>query len=47
MRARLGSAVTSDADALRLARAIGFPVLIKAAAGGGGKGMPFAGPKPT
>jgi acetyl-CoA carboxylase biotin carboxylase subunit len=32
-------AVTSDADALRLARAIGFPVLIKAAAGGGGKGM--------
>jgi acetyl-CoA carboxylase, biotin carboxylase subunit len=31
--------VVSDADALRLARSIGFPVLIKAAAGGGGKGM--------
>ncbi|MDR3621063.1 MAG: acetyl-CoA carboxylase biotin carboxylase subunit [Paludisphaera borealis] len=33
-----GGAV-SDADALRIARSIGFPVLIKAAAGGGGKGM--------
>ncbi len=32
-------AVTNDAEALRLARSIGFPVLIKAAAGGGGKGM--------
>jgi len=32
-------AVASDADALQLARSIGFPVLIKAAAGGGGKGM--------
>ena len=32
-------AVASDAEALRLARSIGFPVLIKAAAGGGGKGM--------
>ncbi|QEH38305.1 Biotin carboxylase [Aquisphaera giovannonii] len=32
-------AVADDAEALRLARAIGFPVLIKAAAGGGGKGM--------
>ena len=32
-------AVATDAEALRLARAIGFPVLIKAAAGGGGKGM--------
>src|SRR6476469_3531069 len=31
--------VGSDADAVRLARSIGFPVLIKAAAGGGGKGM--------
>ena len=31
--------VASDAEALRLARSIGFPVLIKAAAGGGGKGM--------
>jgi acetyl-CoA carboxylase biotin carboxylase subunit len=31
--------VSSDAHAFRLARAIGYPVLIKAAAGGGGKGM--------
>jgi len=32
-------AVASEAEALRLAKSIGFPVLIKAAAGGGGKGM--------
>ncbi len=32
-------AITSDAVAARLAGAIGYPVLIKAAAGGGGKGM--------
>jgi acetyl-CoA carboxylase biotin carboxylase subunit len=32
-------AVANDAEALRLARSIGYPVLIKAAAGGGGKGM--------
>jgi acetyl-CoA carboxylase, biotin carboxylase subunit len=31
--------ISSDAQAMRLARAIGYPVLIKAAAGGGGKGM--------
>ena len=31
--------ITDDAEALRLARSIGYPVLIKAAAGGGGKGM--------
>ena len=31
--------IASDAQATRLARAIGYPVLIKAAAGGGGKGM--------
>ena len=31
--------VTSDADAARIAREIGYPVLIKASAGGGGKGM--------
>jgi acetyl-CoA carboxylase biotin carboxylase subunit len=31
--------VHSDAEALQLARTIGYPVLIKAAAGGGGKGM--------
>jgi acetyl-CoA carboxylase biotin carboxylase subunit len=32
-------AITSDAQAARIAREIGYPVLIKAAAGGGGKGM--------
>ncbi len=31
--------IANDAQATRLARAIGYPVLIKAAAGGGGKGM--------
>jgi acetyl-CoA carboxylase, biotin carboxylase subunit len=31
--------VASDADALRLARDIGFPLILKAAAGGGGRGM--------
>ena len=31
--------VDSDDDAVRIARQIGYPVLIKAAAGGGGKGM--------
>jgi len=31
--------VNSNAEALELARKIGYPVLIKAAAGGGGKGM--------
>src|SRR4051812_44631656 len=31
--------VTGNAEALRIAQAIGYPVLIKAAAGGGGKGM--------
>jgi acetyl-CoA carboxylase biotin carboxylase subunit len=31
--------VGSDGEAMGLARALGFPVLIKAAAGGGGKGM--------
>ncbi|WP_435005506.1 acetyl-CoA carboxylase biotin carboxylase subunit [Tundrisphaera lichenicola] len=31
--------VGDDAEVVRLAKAIGFPVLIKAAAGGGGKGM--------
>jgi acetyl-CoA carboxylase, biotin carboxylase subunit len=31
--------ITSEAQAHRLATAIGYPVLIKAAAGGGGKGM--------
>ncbi len=31
--------ITSDADASKIAKEIGFPVLIKAAAGGGGRGM--------
>ena len=31
--------IADDADALRLARDIGFPVIAKAAAGGGGRGM--------
>jgi acetyl-CoA carboxylase biotin carboxylase subunit len=31
--------VHSDAEAIAVARSIGYPVLIKAAAGGGGKGM--------
>jgi acetyl-CoA carboxylase, biotin carboxylase subunit len=35
-------AVTSDREALALADDIGFPVLIKAAAGGGGRGMKLA-----
>ena len=35
-------AVGSDGEAIRIARDIGFPVLIKAAAGGGGRGMKVA-----
>jgi acetyl-CoA carboxylase biotin carboxylase subunit len=34
--------IQDDAEALRLAHAMGFPVLIKAAAGGGGRGMRVA-----
>ncbi len=34
--------VTSDAEALAIGRQIGFPVLVKAAAGGGGRGMKVA-----
>src|SRR6476620_5559310 len=34
--------VTSDTEALAIARKIGFPVLVKAAAGGGGRGMKVA-----
>ncbi len=35
-------AIKSDQDALAVARDIGFPVLVKAAAGGGGRGMKVA-----
>ncbi len=35
-------AVTSDAEALAVAREMGFPVLVKAASGGGGRGMKVA-----
>ncbi|MDQ2078912.1 acetyl-CoA carboxylase biotin carboxylase subunit [Xanthobacteraceae bacterium Astr-EGSB] len=34
--------VSTDAEALSIAREIGFPVLVKAAAGGGGRGMKVA-----
>src|SRR5260370_15507293 len=34
--------ITSDAEALKIGREIGFPVLVKAAAGGGGRGMKVA-----
>ena len=34
--------VSSDTDALDIARKIGFPILVKAAAGGGGRGMKVA-----
>lgn len=34
-----GGSVKEPAEALEAARAIGFPVIVKAAAGGGGKGM--------
>src|SRR5262249_32970668 len=36
-------AVTGEAQALALAKEMGFPVLVKAAAGGGGRGMKLAG----
>lgn len=35
----INSAITDDDAALNIARSIGFPVLVKASAGGGGKGM--------
>ncbi|MDQ2955266.1 MAG: acetyl-CoA carboxylase biotin carboxylase subunit [Pseudomonadota bacterium] len=36
------AAIGSDAEALKIAAAIGYPVLVKAAAGGGGRGMKVA-----
>jgi acetyl-CoA carboxylase biotin carboxylase subunit len=35
-------AVSADSDSMAIAKAIGFPVLVKAAAGGGGRGMKVA-----
>ncbi|MGZ3293535.1 MAG: acetyl-CoA carboxylase biotin carboxylase subunit, partial [Xanthobacteraceae bacterium] len=35
-------AITSDQEAISIANTIGFPVLVKAAAGGGGRGMKVA-----
>ncbi len=35
-------AVTDDGEAMRVAEEIGFPVLVKASAGGGGRGMKVA-----
>ncbi|HYP57068.1 MAG TPA: acetyl-CoA carboxylase biotin carboxylase subunit [Beijerinckia sp.] len=35
-------AITDDAEALAVAKEMGFPVLVKAAAGGGGRGMKVA-----
>ena len=35
-------AVTNDGDAIAIARQIGFPILVKASAGGGGRGMKLA-----
>jgi acetyl-CoA carboxylase biotin carboxylase subunit len=37
-----GGAVSEDAEALRIAAEIGYPVIVKAAAGGGGRGMKVA-----
>jgi acetyl-CoA carboxylase biotin carboxylase subunit len=34
--------VTSDAEAMKIGKEIGFPLLVKAAAGGGGRGMKVA-----
>ena len=33
--------IADDTEALKIAREIGYPVMIKASAGGGGKGMPY------
>src|SRR5581483_10996267 len=34
--------ISNESDALRIAHEIGFPVLVKASAGGGGRGMRVA-----
>jgi len=34
--------VDTDADVIKISREIGYPVMIKASAGGGGKGMRIA-----
>jgi propionyl-CoA carboxylase alpha chain len=39
--------VSDPGDALRIARGIGYPVMVKAAAGGGGKGMRIAHDDPS
>ncbi|MCG8596188.1 MAG: acetyl-CoA carboxylase biotin carboxylase subunit [Kiloniellales bacterium] len=36
-------AITEDEEALQVAESVGFPILVKAAAGGGGRGMKVAG----
>lgn len=35
-------AITNDAEAMKMAKDIGFPILVKAAGGGGGRGMKVA-----
>ena len=40
-----GEAITDNAEAAAIAADIGYPVMVKAAAGGGGKGMRVAGSK--
>lgn len=35
----INQAITDESEALKIAESIGFPVLVKASAGGGGKGM--------
>ena len=39
--------VETDADALKIARKLGYPIMIKAAAGGGGRGMRTAHNEPS
>jgi len=39
--------VEKEADALKIARKIGYPVIVKAAGGGGGRGMRVAPQRPS